>query len=103
MKSMILMLLSAWYSNYTVTDIVDSLEAQLAANRDAYLAGPLTRARQDAALQYFDQQWAWLKSPAACGSRALGTAGKACISDRSRTGRWPWENFYRDPIVKGGF
>ncbi len=103
MKSVLLLLLSAWYSNYTVTDIVDTLEPLLDANRDAYLAGPLTRQRQDAALQYFDTQWAWLKSPAACGSRMLGSAGKTCIEDRSRTGRWSWEEYYRDPIVNGKF
>jgi hypothetical protein len=103
MKSVLLLLLSAWYSNYTVTEFVDGLEPQLAINRDAYLAGPLTSARQVAALQYFDQQWAWLKSSAACGSRLLGTAGQACIADRSRTGSWPWEHYYRDPIAFNGY
>lgn len=103
MKSVVLMLLSAWYGNYTVTEIVDTLEIQLGANRDTYLAGPRTLQQQQAALQYFDQKWAWLKSSAACGSKTLGGAGKACIADRSRTGPWPWEQYYRDPIVNGRF
>ena len=64
MKSVLLVLLSAWYSSVTVTDYVDNLEPVLAANRDAYLSGPHTLQRQQAALQYFDQQWAWLKSSA---------------------------------------
>ncbi len=101
MKSILLLFLSAWYSSYTVSDFVDDLEPQLAANRDAYLAGSMTRQQQQAALQFFDQQWAWLKSSQACGSRRLGAAGQACIADRSRNGRWPWETYYRDPIVNG--
>ena len=51
------MLLSAWYSSDTSIDLVNTIEPLLAANRDAYVAGPLTRQRQDAALQFFDQQW----------------------------------------------
>jgi hypothetical protein len=101
MKSVLLLLLGAWFSNVTVTEYVDGVEPLLAANRDAYLSGPLTAARQQAALQYFDQQWMWLKSSQACGSRLLGSAGTACIADRSRDGRWPWEAYYRDPIVMG--
>jgi hypothetical protein len=99
MKSVLLYLLSAWYSNVTTTEFVDTLEPLLAANRDTYLAGPHTTDRQQAALVYFDQQWVWLKSPAACGSRLLGQAGKSCVMDRSRSGQWSWEHYYRDPIV----
>jgi hypothetical protein len=58
MKSVLLLLLSALYSKDTVTDFVNSVEPLLAANRDAYLAGAHTTDRQQAALQYFDQQWA---------------------------------------------
>ena len=101
MKSVLLLLLEAWFSNITVTEYTDNLEPLLAANRDAYLSGPHTPQRQQAALQYFDQQWLWLRSSQACGSRLLGSAGVACIADRSRTGRWPWESYYRDPIVNG--
>ena len=103
MKSVLLLLLSAWFSNVTVTEYVDNLEPLLAANRDVYLSGPHTLQRQQAALQYFDQQWVWLKSSAACGSRLLGQAGQRCSSDRSRSGPWPWEAYYRDPIVIGHF
>ena len=101
MKSVLLLLLGAWFSNVTTTDFVDGLEPLLAANRDIYLSGPHTVQRQQAALQYFDQEWAWLKSSQACGSRLLGSAGTACIADRSRRGNWPWESYYRDPIVNG--
>ena len=100
-KSILLLLLSAWYSKDTVTDFVDNLEPLLAANRDIYLAGPHTTNRQQTALQYFDQQWVWLRSSQACGSRMLGSTGTACIADRSRGGTWPWEVYYRDPIVNG--
>ena len=103
MKSALLLLLGAMFSNVTATDYVDSIEPLLAANRNTYLSGPNTPERQQAALQYFDQSWAWLKSSQACGSKLLGHAGVACISDRSRDGKFPWEQYYRDPIVNGHF
>jgi hypothetical protein len=91
--------LGAWYSNATVTQYVDDLEPLLVANRDAYVSGPHTVQRQQAALQYFDQNWAWLKSSVACGSKLLKQAGQSRISDRSRPGPWPWATYYRDPIA----
>jgi len=47
-------------SNVTATQYVDDLERRRGANRDTYLASARTPALQQAALQYFDQQWAWL-------------------------------------------
>jgi len=99
MKALLLLWFSAWFSNITVGQYVDDLEPLLRANRDVYLAGPHTLQRRDAAIVYFDQQWAWLKSSQACGNRLLGSTGQRCIGDRSRTGTWPWEAYYRDPIV----
>jgi hypothetical protein len=99
MKSILLLFMGAMYANITATQYVDDVEPLLQMNRDNYLAGPHTAANQAAALQYFDQTWRWLKSSQACGSRLLGTAGQTCIADRSRTGRWPWEVWYRDTIV----
>lgn len=103
MKSILLWFFSAWFSSITATNFVDSLEPLLAANRDTYLSGPHTTQRQQAAIQYFDQQWTWLKSSAGCGSKLLGKAGERCISDRSRAGSWSWEAYYRDPIVNNQF
>jgi len=67
--------------------------------RDTDLAGPHTAARQKAALQHLDQTWYWMNSSQACGNHILGNAGKACMADRSPTGRWPWQVWYRDTIV----
>ena len=103
MKSVLLLFLGAMYANITSTQYVDDVEPLLQLNRDNYLTGPHTSDRQQAALQYFDQQFAWLRSSQACGSKLLGTAGVACIADRSRNGKWPWEQYYRDPIVTGQF
>jgi hypothetical protein len=103
MKTILMLWFAAMYSNVTVTEYADTIEVSLAANRDAYLSGAHTSDRQTAALQYYDQQWAYLKSPAACGERLLGAAGVACIADRSLNGRWPWERYYRDPIVLGRY
>ena len=98
MRSVLLLLLSSWYSAQTTTQFVDDLEPSLRANRDQYLAGPHTLARQQLALTYFDSQWAWLHSSQACGSKMLGRAGRACLEDRHRDGQWSWERWYRDPI-----
>jgi hypothetical protein len=99
MKTILLLWFSTFYSAYTTSQFVDDVEPLLRANRDAYLGGPHTVSRRNAALAYFDQQWSWLRSSQACGSNLLKTAGKLCLSDRSRTGQWPWEVYYRDPIV----
>ena len=103
MKSVLVLWLSAWFSNVTTTQFVDDVERQLAANRDTYMAGTRTPALQKAALQYFDDRWVWLQSSDACGSKLLGRAGQACIADRMPSGRYPWERFYRDPIVQGHY
>jgi hypothetical protein len=98
MKSVLLLLLSAWYSNLTSTQFVDDLEPQLKLNRDNYLGGLHTADRQAAALAFFDSHWNELHSTAACGSKTLGQPGIRCLQDRSRNGNWPWETWYRDPI-----
>lgn len=81
------------------THLVDNLEPQLRANRDAYLAGPRTQANQAAALANFDAAFAWLRSAQACGAAELGNAGRRCIEDRDRGGKWDWYAYYRDPIA----
>jgi len=102
MRSVLLLFLSGWFSSLTTSQFVDDLEPLLRANRDQYLGGPHTADRQRAALAYFDQQWAWLHSSQACGSRMLGSAGTRCLGDRHRKGDWPWEMWYRDPIADAG-
>jgi hypothetical protein len=99
MKSILILWLSAWFSNVTASQYADDAEQVMRANRDTYLSGPHTLQRRDAALVYFDQQWTWLLSSQACGSHLLGGAGQSCIADRSRSGKWPWESYYRDPIA----
>src|SRR4051794_24630980 len=103
MRTILMLWLAASYANVTVTEYVDSMEPLLKMNRDTYLSGPHTPERRDAALQYFDQRWSYLQSSAACGEKILKAAGTACITDRSRDGRWPWERYYRDPILFGHF
>ncbi len=103
MKSVLLLFLGAMYANVTATQCVDDIEPLLQMNRDNYLSSARTPDIQQAALQYFDQQFTWLKSSQACGSKLLGNAGVACIADRSRSGKWSWEQYYRDPIVTGRF
>ena len=83
--------------------MVNDVERQLQRNRDAYFAGPHTAAAKKQALDYFDQQWVWMQSTDGCGSALLGAAGRTCIADRSRSGSWPWEQYYRDPIANDHF
>lgn len=82
------------------TQIVDELEPLLKNNVIAYLSGPRTRASQAAALQNFDDAWAYLAGGEACGNPQLGNPGQACIADRNRGGRWDWFSYYRDPIAQ---
>jgi hypothetical protein len=81
------------------TEIVNDLEKQLQANLAAYQSGARTKATQAAALANFDMAWDWLKSGEGCGNPALGEPGRRCITDRDRGGRWPWAEYYRDPIA----
>jgi hypothetical protein len=81
------------------TLIVNGLAAQLQNLLNAYLAEPASCANQRAALDAYDQAWAWLQSPAACGNPTYGSAGNRCISDRAPTGPTPWQIYYRNPIA----
>lgn len=92
------------------TEFANQAEPLLRQNLNTYLGLPIPRyqSQQTAALNIFDQTWAALISPNACGNPALGSAGKACVSDRQRgscayTGSdgkcWNWFIGYRDPIA----
>lgn len=81
------------------TLIVNGLATQLSNLDAAYLADPPSCASQRAALDAYDQAWAWLQSPAACGNPSYGSAGNRCISDRAPNGPVPWQTYYRDPIA----
>jgi len=100
MKALMLLFMAV-SSNPVATHIVNYIEPLSQANRDAYLAGPHTADRQQAALAFFDQNWAAFQSSTGCGATRLGSAGRKCIADKSRTGVWPWEQYYRDPIMNG--
>src|SRR5258708_1667203 len=95
----LLMLVSAMNAKPVATELVNQTERFLQQNRDQYLAGPHDAAARDLALRAYDGQMAQLFSSDGCGSAVLGAAGRACIADRSRGGRWPWETYYRDPIA----
>lgn len=82
------------------TAIVNGLATQLSNLDSAYLSeSNPTCADQRAALDAYDQAWAWLQSPQACGNPNYGAAGNRCISDRAPGGKYPWATYYRDPIA----
>lgn len=81
------------------TKIVDQIEPYLKQNVTDYLsmATPRAKSVQAARLNVFDSAWENVLN--ACGNAALGDAGKRCISDRQRGGKWDWFSYYRDPIA----
>lgn len=82
------------------TLIVNGLASQLSNLLSAYMAEPSPScADQRAALDAYDQAWAWLQSSSACGNPSYGSAGNRCITDRSPGGPYPWQSYYRDPIA----
>lgn len=81
------------------TLIVNGLAVQLQNLVTAYLAEPASCANQRAALDLYDNAWAWLQGPTACGAPSYGSAGNRCISDRAPGGKYPWQTYYRDPIA----
>ena len=72
-------------------------ERLLQTNLAAFLSSPW-RANQSAALLNFDQAWEELRT--LCGDPALGDAGRRCVSERDRGGKWDWFKVYRDPIAR---
>lgn len=75
----------------------DEAERLLVQNLAAFEQMP-TRENQRGALANFDLAWDELIS--LCGDPQLGDAGRRCISERARGGRWDWFALYRDPIAE---
>lgn len=82
------------------TLIVNGLAQQLQNLLNAYMAEKnVTCGDQRAALDAYDNAWAWLQGPQACGAPNYGSAGNRCISDRAPNGKYPWQSYFRDPIA----
>lgn len=83
------------------THIVDQIEAQtlkpMVAEWRALPPEKKTTSMQDVFIQVFNKAWAAVQQ--GCSNPALGSAGVACIADRVRGGRWPWPEYYLDPIL----
>lgn len=80
--------------------VVDQLEPYLKQNVDNWKAlapQDKTLVRQQQALQVFN--FVWSQVTQACSAPSLGDAGKRCISDRQRGGKWDWFSYYYDPIA----
>jgi hypothetical protein len=82
------------------TEIANRWAQQMGNLTNAYLSEPSpTCADQRAALDAFDQAWAWLQSSVACGNPSYGAAGLACIADRAPGGKFDATRANRDPIA----
>jgi hypothetical protein len=82
------------------TAFVEQVEPLLVMNLEGFLSSP-SREHQAAVLKDFDEAWQELR--AACGDAALGDAGRRCISERARGGRFDWFAAYRDPVANFSF
>lgn len=96
------------------TAIVNDIEPQLQANKDAYFSGPRTVSSREQALNNFDAGWAYLVDQCAAPRDLNGEPGSWCIEDRMAVGqmqpshnglgpwigngKWNWFSYYRDPI-----
>ena len=83
------------------SDYANKAELQMKQNLAAWQAlapEQKTKTIQSLAVQNYDQLWDGLVR--ACSDPQLGTAGKRCVSDRDRNGKYPWAVYYRDPIAQ---
>jgi hypothetical protein len=80
-----------------LTEAYDATERAFIQNRDNYLRGDATIARQRSALDFFDNSWKALYQYST--SAAAGRQGAISWQERQRNGKWPWEERYRDPIA----
>lgn len=80
------------------TEIVNKVEPLLQENLRAYMAGPRTISSQAQALENFKAGWAYVVEY--CDTPVMGNPGQACVQDRQRGGRWPWAEYYYDPIAQ---
>lgn len=81
------------YANQSATLMQQNMQAYFS------LPSPRPKSAQTAALANFDALWAGLTSSQACGNPQLGDAGKRCISERQRGGKYDDFKFNRDPIA----
>jgi hypothetical protein len=80
------------------TQAVNQGEAFMKQNLAAWQASSKSLANQTQALQNYDAAWQAIVK--FCGNPAEGSPGERCISERSPTGIYPYQTWYRDPIAK---
>jgi len=74
------------------SNIANQIEDVMKQNLAAYRAGQISG---NVAISNFDQLFAQLRQSCL---PIPGDAGKNCIGDRERGGKWDWYSYYRDPI-----
>lgn len=83
------------------THIVNQAEPYLKQNVDTFLqlvsTGQANEQTRQAAEQVFNGWWQQVVN--ACSQGDYGSAGRNCIGDRQRGGKWDWFKLYYDPIV----
>lgn len=79
------------------TQIVDQAEKLMQQNLAAWQASDKYASEQAQAIKNFNDIWSQVV--AACNQQQYGDPGQRCIHDRERGGRWPWPEYYLDPIA----
>ena len=79
------------------TKIVNDVEPLLQENLKGYMEGPRNTISQAQAIENYKAGWQYVVDN--CDVPVMGNPGKLCVSDRSPGGRWPWKEYYLDPIV----
>lgn len=79
------------------TAAVNQGEAYMKQNLAAWQASSKSLANQAQALQNYDQAWQAIVK--FCGQPSEGSPGERCISERSPSGIYPYQTWYRDPIA----
>lgn len=78
------------------TKIVDQAQTFMQQNLDAWNQSQKTKSEQAQAIANFNAIWAQVVQ--ACNQQQYGDPGQRCIHDRERGGRWPWPEYFLDPI-----
>lgn len=79
------------------TEIVNKVEPLLQENLAGYMSGPRNTISQAQAIENYKAGWQYVVDN--CDVPVMGIPGKWCVVDRSPGGKWPWKEYYLDPIV----
>lgn len=78
------------------SNFVNQVEPYMKQNVEAWQSSGKSCAEKQQCISNFEILWQKVEDY--CNNSQFGDAGKRCISDRSRGGKWDWFSYYLDPI-----